>query len=195
MYRSLLTTEWIPALDSLLTTDWIPTLDGVDERLQADVRVADVGCGRGVSTVAMGTAYPSSRFTGFDTHAPSVAAASHAAAEAGVGDRVAFEVADADALPPGEYDLIVLLDCLHDMGDPVGVARHLRDRLAEGGTLMPTDARKRRRPRAGGSAAPAPEMAAAVADAIPARVGPVRRPGRGRRTTRRRAWRHGSPRS
>ena len=125
-----------PMYRSLLTTEWIPALDGVEEQLRAGVRVADVGCGRGVSTVAMATAYPSSRFTGFDAHAPSVAAASRAAAEAGVGDRVAFEVADADALPPDRFDVVVLLDCLHDMGDPVGVARHLRDRLAEGGTVL-----------------------------------------------------------
>lgn len=84
----------------------------------------------------MARAYPASRFTGYDYHAPSIAAASKAAAEAGVGDRAAFEVADADALPGGGFDLICLFDCLHDMGDPVGVAAHLRQRLSDHGALL-----------------------------------------------------------
>ena len=125
-----------PIYRTLLIDEWIPALDGVHERLGAGARVADVGCGHGVSTIAMAQAYPASSFVGFDYHAPSVAAASKAAAEAGVGDRVAFEVARADALPTGEFDLIGMFDCLHDMGDPIGIAGHLRSALVDDGTLL-----------------------------------------------------------
>lgn len=125
-----------PMYRSQLIDDWIPALDGVADRLQDGARVADVGCGHGASTIAMARAYPASRFVGFDYHAPSIARASKAAAEAGVGDRVAFEVADADALPGAGYDLVCLFDCLHDMGDPVNVAAHLCRAMADDGTLL-----------------------------------------------------------
>ncbi len=125
-----------PMYRSQLVEAWIPALDGVEERLRDGARVADVGCGHGVSTIAMARAYPGSSFVGLDYHAPSIAAASKAAAEAGVGDRVTFEIAEADALPDGEFDLVAMFDCLHDMGDPVGAATNVRERLTADGTLL-----------------------------------------------------------
>ena len=119
-----------------LVQDWIPALDGVDERLRAGARVADVGCGHGASTIVLAQAYPASGFTGFDYHRESIAAASKAAAEAGVGDRAAFEIAPADGFTGGDYDLVCFFDCLHDMGDPVAAAAHAREALAEDGTLL-----------------------------------------------------------
>jgi 2-polyprenyl-3-methyl-5-hydroxy-6-metoxy-1,4-benzoquinol methylase len=105
-----------------LVSEWIPALDGVGERLAAGARVADVGCGHGTSTIAMAHAYPASRFVGFDSHAESIAAASTAAAQAGIGDRVAFEVAAADGFRGDGYDLVCFFDCLHDMGAPLAAA-------------------------------------------------------------------------
>lgn len=125
-----------PMYRSQLVDAWIPALDGVEERLHDGARVADVGCGHGASTIAMAQAFPASRFIGLDYHAPSIATASKAAAEAGVGDRVAFEIADADALPNDRFDLVAMLDCLHDMGDPVGAATNVRERLTADGTLL-----------------------------------------------------------
>jgi SAM-dependent methyltransferase len=119
-----------------LVQEWIPALDGVHERLAAGARVADVGCGHGASTVVLAEAYPASRLVGFDYHAESIAAASKAAAEAGVGDRVAFEVAPADGFAGDGYDLVCFFDCLHDMGDPVRAAAHAREALADDGTLL-----------------------------------------------------------
>ncbi len=119
-----------------LVQEWIPALEGVHERLVAGGRVADVGCGHGASTIVLADAYPGAHVTGFDNHAPSIAAASKAAAEAGVGDRVSFEVAAADSLPTDGYDLVCFFDCLHDMGDPVAAARRAREALADDGTLL-----------------------------------------------------------
>jgi SAM-dependent methyltransferase len=119
-----------------LVQDWIPALDGVHERLSGGGSVADVGCGHGASTIVLAEAYPASRFTGFDFHAASISAASKAAAEAGVGDRVGFEVAAADSFAGDGYDLVCFFDCLHDMGDPVAAARHARQALADDGTLL-----------------------------------------------------------
>ena len=120
-----------------LTTDWIPALDGVEEALRRGARVADVGCGHGASTVLMAQAFPGSTFTGFDYHEPSIARARESARAAGVEDRVTFEVAPADRFPgPDGYDLVAMFDCLHDMGDPAGVARHVRETLAPDGTWM-----------------------------------------------------------
>jgi cyclopropane fatty-acyl-phospholipid synthase-like methyltransferase len=112
---------------------WIPALAGVAERLHAGARVADVGCGRGASTVLMAKAYPSSTFVGFDYHAPSIDRARQAAQEAGVADRVTFAVNTAKDFPGADYDFVTFFDCLHDMGDPVGAAAHVRSVLVRDG--------------------------------------------------------------
>jgi SAM-dependent methyltransferase len=125
-----------PSYASFLTTAWIPALDGVDAKLRAGASVADVGCGLGASTIIMAQAYPRSTFAGFDYHEPSVNAAGKAAAEAAVDHRALFATAGADTFPGTGFDLICLFDCLHDMGDPVGAARHIRRALASDGTLM-----------------------------------------------------------
>ena len=119
-----------------LVEDWIPALDGVEATLQRGGRVADVGCGHGASTILMAQAYPRSTFTGFDYHAPSIEHARASARAAGVDDRVTFEVAPADGFPGSGYDLVAMFDCLHDMGDPAGAARHVRETLAPDGTWM-----------------------------------------------------------
>ncbi|GIL04861.1 MAG: SAM-dependent methyltransferase [Betaproteobacteria bacterium] len=119
-----------------LVSQWLPALDGVVERLEAGISVADVGCGHGHSTILMAQAYPNSRFHGFDVHAESIAEARRNAAEAGVADRVSFEVARAVDYPGRDYGLICFFDCLHDMGDPVAAARHAATRLARDGTVM-----------------------------------------------------------
>ncbi|HEY7040153.1 MAG TPA: class I SAM-dependent methyltransferase [Methylomirabilota bacterium] len=119
-----------------LVSQWIPALDGVGARLAAGGRVADVGCGHGASTIIMAQAFPRSIITGFDYHPASIEAARRAADKAGVGDRVSFEVAAAKAYPGTGYDLVTFFDCLHDMGDPVGAAGHVRQSLAAGGTWM-----------------------------------------------------------
>jgi 2-polyprenyl-3-methyl-5-hydroxy-6-metoxy-1,4-benzoquinol methylase len=114
---------------------WIAALDGVDAQLQAGARVADVGCGHGASIVVLADAFPNARFHGFDFHAPSIATAKERADEAGVADRTTFEVADAKSYE-GTFDLICFFDCLHDMGDPVGIAHYAREHLAPGGTVL-----------------------------------------------------------
>jgi SAM-dependent methyltransferase len=118
-----------------LVAEWIPALDGVEAKLRAGARVADVGCGLGASTILMAKAFPASQFTGFDYHAESIEAARGRAEDAGVGDRVRFEVAPASGFP-GTYDFVCMFDCLHDMGDPVGAARQVRGALDEGGTWL-----------------------------------------------------------
>jgi SAM-dependent methyltransferase len=115
---------------------WIPALDGVSARLAAGARVADVGCGHGAAAILLARAYPASTVVGFDPHRPSVEAARKAAVEAGVGDRVSFEVASAQDFPGTGYDLVCVLDALHDMGDPVGAATHIRSALAPSGTWL-----------------------------------------------------------
>ena len=114
---------------------WIEALDLVAARLEAGARVADVGCGHGASAVVLAHSYPRADITGFDYHEPSIEIARSRAAEAGVAERTAFAVADAKSYT-GTFDLICFFDCLHDMGDPIGVARHARDRLAPGGTVL-----------------------------------------------------------
>lgn len=130
-------TEWFfrTGYRAYLTTRWIPALDGVEAKLRAGARVADIGCGHGASVVAMAAAYPNSTFSGFDFHAPSIETARQRAVEAGVGDRTQFEVAKATGYT-GLFDLICFFDCLHDMGDPVGAARHAREHLAPDGTVL-----------------------------------------------------------
>ena len=119
-----------------LTTSWIPALEGVEDKLRRGAKVADVGCGHGASTIIMARAFPQSAFTGFDYHGPSIDAARKAAAEAGVDDRVSFEVASAREYPGTGYDLVGFFDCLHDMGDPTGAARHVLTSLAPDGTWL-----------------------------------------------------------
>lgn len=125
-----------PGYRAHLTRDWIPALDGVQARLEEGARVADVGCGHGASTILMARAYPASTFVGCDYHDASIATARERALEAGVADRVHFEVASAESLPGDGYDLVCYFDCFHDLGDPVGAARRAREALAPGGTLM-----------------------------------------------------------
>jgi len=129
-------TEWFfrTGYRAFLTNEWIPKLDGVDAKLKKGARVADVGCGHGASVVVMAGAYPQSKFFGFDFHAPSVETSRQRAAEAKI-DNARFEVASATSYS-GEFDLICFFDCLHDMGDPVGAARHAREHLAPGGTVL-----------------------------------------------------------
>jgi len=118
-----------------LIGEWIPALDGVEAKLRAGAAVADVGCGHGASTILMARAYPNSRFYGFDYHPGSIERARAAAEEAGVADRVEFAVAAAKDFG-GAYDLVCIFDALHDMGDPIGAAAHIRDRLDKDGTWM-----------------------------------------------------------
>ena len=125
-----------PGYNANLVDSWLPALDGVVAKLQRGARVADVGCGHGASTVLMARAFPNSMFVGSDYHAQSIQTARLRAEQAGVGDRVRFEVEPAAAYTGEGYDLVAMFDCLHDMGDPVGAARHVRDTLAPDGTWM-----------------------------------------------------------
>jgi SAM-dependent methyltransferase len=119
-----------------LIDEWIPALGGVEVKLKAGARVADVGCGLGTSTILMAQAYPKSSFVGFDYHPESIELAQEAARKAGVSERVKFEVAKAKEYPGKDYDFVAFFDCLHDMGDPEGAARHVRETLAANGTWM-----------------------------------------------------------
>lgn len=119
-----------------LVSEWLPALEGVEEKLRSGALVADVGCGHGHSTVIMAEAFPRSRFRGFEYHQGSVEAAQSNAQKSGVSERVTFSVANAKNYPDGKYDLICFFDCLHDMGDPVGVAEYARNALADDGTIL-----------------------------------------------------------
>ncbi len=125
-----------PGYAASLTSAWIPALDGVEAKLRAGASVADVGCGHGASTVLMAQAYPASRFAGSDPHEGSIERARKRAADAGVSDRVGFTVAGAQDFAGAGYDLVTTFDCVHDMGDPVGAARHVRDALTPDGTWL-----------------------------------------------------------
>jgi ubiquinone/menaquinone biosynthesis C-methylase UbiE len=117
-------------------SSWIPALDGVEDKLRAGARVADVGCGHGSSTLLLAAAYPASQIIGFDYHAPSVEQARKRAVDAGLADRVSFEVASAADFPGQGYDLVAIFDALHDMPDPLSAARHARETLSDDGTFL-----------------------------------------------------------
>ncbi len=119
-----------------LVQHWLPALDGAVDRLDAGATVADVGCGHGHSAILMAQAFPRSRFHGFDVHEDSLTAARAHAREAGVDDRVQFHLASARDYPGEDFDLVCFFDCLHDMGDPEGAARHARSALAADGRVM-----------------------------------------------------------
>jgi SAM-dependent methyltransferase len=125
-----------PGYAANLVTTWIPALDGVQAKLESGGRVADVGCGTGSSTLLMAKAFPKPEFFGFDYHDKSVEAAREKAKKEGLADRVAFDVAKAKEFPGEGYDFVAVFDCLHDMGDPMGAAKHVRRSLAPGGTWM-----------------------------------------------------------
>jgi SAM-dependent methyltransferase len=124
-----------PGYNANLVGSWLPALDGVVAKLERGATVADVGCGHGASTILMAKAFPRSRFSGFDYHAPSIERARAAAREAGVAGNTQFEVATAKTYP-GTYDLVAFFDCLHDMGDPAGAAQHVYRSLKPDGTWM-----------------------------------------------------------
>jgi len=125
-----------PGYNAHLIAEWLPALDGVLDKLRRGALVADVGCGHGASTILMAQSFPASAFAGSDYHAGSVETARGRAQQAGVGGRVDFRVAPAAAYPGDGYDLVTMFDCLHDMGDPVGAARHVRSTLKPDGTWM-----------------------------------------------------------
>jgi 2-polyprenyl-3-methyl-5-hydroxy-6-metoxy-1,4-benzoquinol methylase len=125
-----------PGYNAHLIGEWLPALGGVVEKLEQGALVADVGCGHGASTLLMAQAFPNSTFVGSDYHEESIETARARAHEAGVADRVSFHVAPAAGYKGGEYDLVTMFDCLHDMGDPVGAARHVRSTLGPDGTWM-----------------------------------------------------------
>jgi 2-polyprenyl-3-methyl-5-hydroxy-6-metoxy-1,4-benzoquinol methylase len=125
-----------PGYNAHLLSEWLPALDGVVAKLERGALVADVGCGHGASTILMAQAYPNSTFVGSDYHAGSIETARARAQEAAVADRVSFEIAPAAAFSGQGYDLVTMFDCLHDMGDPAGAARHVRSTLKPDGTWM-----------------------------------------------------------
>jgi len=125
-----------PGYVNNLVQSWLPALDGVVEKLERGARVADLGCGHGHSTILMAQAYPNSQFVGIDFHQPSLDQAADHAAEHGVGDRVRFVQGTAQGFDEGPFDLVCMFDCLHDMGDPVGAAKRVREKLKSDGTLM-----------------------------------------------------------
>ncbi len=125
-----------PSYNASLVSTWLPALDGVVAKLEQGATVADVGCGHGASTVLMAQAFPASTFVGSDYHEGSITTARERAAQAGVADRVSFEVAPSSSYAGSGYDLVTMFDCLHDMGDPVGAARHVRESLAPDGTWL-----------------------------------------------------------
>lgn len=128
-----------PAYRANLVTNWIPALAGVEDRLRGGGRVADVGCGYGAPLILLAQAFPASTFVGYDAHPGSIEAARRAANEAGVGDRVSFEVAGCDEFGGRDYDLICVFNAFHEWGDPVRAAQHIRAALAPGGAWMFTE--------------------------------------------------------
>lgn len=125
-----------PGYAANLVSSWIPALSDVKQRLEAGARVADVGCGKGASTLLMAKAFPKSKFFGFDYHDQSIEAARESAWREGLSERATFEVSKAKEFPGNDYDFVAVFDCLHDMGDPVGAAAHVRRSLSNNGTWM-----------------------------------------------------------
>jgi len=125
-----------PGYAANLVSTWIPALQDVKQKLEKGARVADVGCGKGASTILLAKAFPNSHFFGFDYHDKSIEAARESARRNGVADRVTFEVSKAKEFPGRNYDLVAVFDCLHDMGDPIGAAAYVRQSLATDGTWM-----------------------------------------------------------
>jgi SAM-dependent methyltransferase len=125
-----------PGYVNNIVQNWLPALDGVEAKLRAGAKVADIGCGVGFSTLLMAAAFPNSRFVGFDFHEPSVAEARRHAETHGLADRVSFEAASAKDIAETGFDLVTAYDCLHDMGDPAGCARHMRRILKDDGAWM-----------------------------------------------------------
>jgi 2-polyprenyl-3-methyl-5-hydroxy-6-metoxy-1,4-benzoquinol methylase len=125
-----------PSYNAHLVAEWLPALDGVVEKLERGITVADIGCGHGASTILMAKAFPNSKFHGFDDHGGSIATATERAGAADVAGRVTFQAEPAASYSGQGYDLVTMFDCLHDMGDPAGAARHVRSSLAPDGTWM-----------------------------------------------------------
>jgi ubiquinone/menaquinone biosynthesis C-methylase UbiE len=125
-----------PGYIANLLPSWIPALDGVEEKLRAGAKVADIGCGLGASTILLAQEFPNSRFSGSDYHQHSIELARKRAGDAGVADRVTFEAATAGSFSGTGYDLAATFDCLHDMGDPLAAARHIRQALKPNGTWL-----------------------------------------------------------
>jgi len=125
-----------PGYRTNLIPNWLPALDGVVPKLEQGAKVADVGCGHGASTIVMARAFPKSEFVGVDFHAKSIETAKQRASEAGVASNVSFSQASAKEYTERDFDLVCFFDCLHDMGDPVGAARHVRESLASDGTWL-----------------------------------------------------------
>jgi len=125
-----------PGYAAHLIASWIPALTGVEEKLKAGGKVADIGCGHGSSTIIMAQAYPNSKFWGFDNHEKSIETARQRAKDAGVSDRVTFQVANASDFPDQKYDMIAFFDCLHDMGDPVSACKRASETLADDGAVL-----------------------------------------------------------
>lgn len=125
-----------PGYHNSLVQSWLPALDGATAKLEQGAAVADVGCGHGFSTMIMAKAFPNSTFVGYDFHADSVAQARRHAEAHGLTANTRFEVALASDFPGKDFDLITFFDSLHDMGDPIGAARHVRQALKPDGTWM-----------------------------------------------------------
>ncbi len=125
-----------PGYNANLVDSWIPALEGVRDKLEHGATVADVGCGHGSSTILMAKAFLTAHFYGFDYHKASIERARQAAKEAGVADRIVFEQAAAKDFPDHDYDLVTMFDCLHDMGDPVGAGKHVKETLKPDGVWM-----------------------------------------------------------
>ncbi|MGD9660262.1 MAG: class I SAM-dependent methyltransferase [Porticoccaceae bacterium] len=124
-----------PLYTASLIDQWIPALNGVEDKLKAGAKIGDIGCGHGSSSLLLASSYPNSEVHGFDFHAPSIAAAKEKADRAQLAN-VHFQVSTGQGFSQTGFDLICIFDALHDMGDPVGVARHIREALKPDGVFM-----------------------------------------------------------